>query len=106
MEPVQPAREFGQAAQHSRNLLEPPMERGGALEIQNLAGLFTLAFDVLDQLRSSRFQTFQNAANLGFIFLLCAPREARRQTHLHLGIHTPRETWVRTNLDLAAADLE
>src|SRR6267378_2959796 len=106
IEIIELAREFRQTAQRFACFFYTAVDSGGALKIERFAGSLAFALVFRRERRAARRQKRNHAAYFDVVIFLRAPREARCQTHFHLGIHAARKTWVAANLDLAAANLK
>jgi hypothetical protein len=99
-------RQFGTTAQDFIELLDFLVERRGALEVQLPAGLLAFFFNRSTHRSSACFQKTQEPLYFAVVLLFAAPREARRETHLHFGIEAARKSWIAADFDLAAPHFE
>ena len=99
-------REFRQPSQCFRRFLDAAMDRGGALEIERFAGRLALPLEFRGERGATRAQKGDDAAQFDVVFFFRASRKARREAHLHFGIHAAGIAGIAANLDLAAADFE
>ena len=100
------AREIGFAAERVVQFFNALVNRGGALEVEIVAGFFALDLDCDAEGIAVGVEELHEAIYLGVVFLFGAAGEAGGEAHLHLGVEAARESGIATDFDLAAADFE
>src|SRR5258708_35927624 len=106
VEILNPPGEFGPSAQNFIEFLYFFVQRGGAFEVQLLAGALALFLYCGPERAAASFEELDQPLNFDVVLLFCAAREARGEAHFHFRVEAAGKRGIAADFDLAAPHFE